>query len=319
MVRGRSATAVAGPVVSLSLQRVHSFLRIALRFSKRKPLGAAGGLVLIAMVLVAVVAPYITSLKPSEVHTRFLYQPPGTECDVESACRQDFGKTFILGTDFLGRDTYSRLIYGTRTSLYVALISVGIGITLGLLIGVISAYFGGLFDLLVQRAVDTLMAFPALILALAIVAIFGASTKNVILALVVILVPGSARVIRSQAMAIKEMDYMLAGRALGASAGRRIFRHMLPNCMAPAIVFGTANLGLAIIVEASLSFLGLGTPPSVASWGGMLAHSGQKYIAVAPWNVLFPSVAISIAVFGFNLFGDALRDVLDPRLRGTQG
>jgi peptide/nickel transport system permease protein len=162
------------------------------------------------------------------------------------------------------------------------------------------------------------MAFPAIILALAIVAVAGASLRNVILALIVLLLPASARVVRSQALAVKEMDYLLAARAIGASSWRMIFRHMVPNCMAPYIVFATSNLGYAVVVEAALSFLGVGAPPDVPSWGGMLSIAGQKYVEVSPWLVLFPSIAVSLAVFGFNLFGDAMRDVLDPRLKGSQ-
>ena len=186
------------------------------------------------------------------------------------------------------------------------------------MIGIVSAYFGGVVDLVVQRPVDTIMAFPAIVLALAIMAIAGASIHNVILALIIILVPGSARIIRSQALAVKEMDYVLAGRAMGAGDWRIILGHILPNCMAAYIVFATANLGYAIVVEAGLSLLGVGAPPDVPSWGSMLSVAGQKYVEVSPWLVVFPSIAISVAVFGFNLLGDALRDVLDPRLRGAQ-
>jgi peptide/nickel transport system permease protein len=161
------------------------------------------------------------------------------------------------------------------------------------------------------------MAFPPFILALAIVAVAGTSLKNVILALIVILVPGSVRIVRAQALAVKGTDYIMAARALGAGSWRLIFRHISPNCMAPYIVFATANLGFAIVVEAALSFLGVGTPVTVPSWGGMLSITGQRYVEVSPWLVVFPSIAVSIAVFGFNLLGDALRDTLDPRLRGT--
>jgi len=212
----------------------------------------------------------------------------------------------------------SRLVYGARISLYVSLISVGIGVTLGALIGIMSAYCGGKTDLLIQRLVDTVMAFPAIILALAVVSVFGAALRNVVLSLIILLTPAAARVVRAQALSVKEMDYVLAARALGADTWRMIFFHMVPNCMAPYIVFATANLGFAVVVEAALSFLGVGTPPDVPSWGGMLSITGQKYVEVSPWLVLFPSVAVSLAVFGFNLLGDALRDALDPRLKGLQ-
>jgi ABC-type dipeptide/oligopeptide/nickel transport system permease subunit len=241
----------------------------------------------------------------------YKYADPGT-------LYRETGQRFWLGADQLGRDTLTRLIYGARISLFVSLSSVSIGVTLGALIGVISAYFGGKVDLFVQRVVDAMMAFPAIILALAIVAMVGASLRNVITALIVLLTPAAARVVRAQALAVKEMDYVLAARAIGASAWRVIFRHMARNCMAPYIVFATSNLGYAVVVEAALAFLGVGTPPDVPSWGGMLSITGQKYVEVSPWLVLFPSIAVSVAVFGFNLLGDALRDALDPRLKGMQ-
>ncbi len=268
-----------------------------------------GALILLALIVVAVTAPLIAPFDPRSVNVRHKFADPG---DVVERT----GERLWLGSDQLGRDTLSRLIYGARISLYVSLVSVAIGVTLGALLGIISAYFGGVVDLVLQRVIDALMAFPGLILAMAVVAVAGASLQNVILALVAIFLPGAARVVRSQALAIKETDYMLAGRAAGATNLRLIFRHMLPNCMAPYLVFATANLGWAVVIEAGLSFLGLGTPPEVPSWGGTLSYAGQRYIEVSPWLVLFPSIAVSLAVFGFNLLGDALRDVLDPRLRG---
>ena len=283
-----------------------------LSFVRRKPLGAIGAVILIIAVLMAVLAPALATFDPEkEVYVTSKYAGPGEVADNSG------GKTYWLGSDQLGRDTWSRLVYGARISLYVSLISVGIGVTFGALIGVISAYFGGLFDLIVQRLVDAMMAFPAIILALAIVAVAGASLQNVVLALVIILIPGSSRIVRSQALAIKERDFILASRSIGAGDWRIIARHVIPNCMAPYIVFATANLGYAIVVEAALSFLGVGTPPNIPSWGGMLSFAGQRYVEVSPWLVIFPSIAVSIAVFGFNLLGDALRDVLDPRLRGS--
>jgi len=280
-------------------------------FARKQPLGALGGMVLLTVIAIALLAPCLAPFDPYEVHVRYKYANPG-------ALVEETGQRFWLGADQLGRDTLSRLLYGARVSLYVSLVSVGLGVTLGALIGIMSAFFGGKVDLLVQRLVDTIMAFPAIVLALAIVSVAGASLRNVIVALIVLLLPASARVVRAQALAIKEMDYMLAARAIGAAPWRLIFRHMVPNCAAPYIVFATANLGYAVVVEAALSFLGVGTPPDVPSWGGMLSIAGQKYIEVSPWLVVFPSLAVSIAVFGFNLLGDALRDVLDPRLRGWQ-
>jgi peptide/nickel transport system permease protein len=313
MVRNAQETPTASPV-ELAVPRVPVVVGILgsiASFVRRKPLGAIGAVILVIAVLMAVLAPVLATFPPKEVHVTSKYAPPGAEAMPAE------GKTYLLGSDQLGRDTWSRLVYGARISLYVSLISVGIGVTLGALIGVVSAYFGGLFDLIVQRLVDAMMAFPAIILALAIVAVAGASLQNVILALVIILIPGSSRIVRSQALAIKERDYILASRSIGAGDWRIIARHLVPNCMAPYIVFATANLGYAIVVEAALSFLGVGTPPDIPSWGGMLSFAGQRYVEVSPWLVVFPSIAVSIAVFGFNLLGDALRDVLDPRLRGS--
>ena len=311
MLRTRNGTAVSLPPAQGHFEPRLTLLTVVARFTRKQPLGVLGGLLLLGVIGLALLAPALAPFDPYEVHVTYKYAGPGT-------ILQETGQRFWLGADQLGRDTLSRLLYGARISLYVSLVSVGIGVTLGALIGVMSAYFSGAFDLLVQRLVDTIMAFPAIILALAIVAVAGASLRNVILALIVLLLPASARVVRSQALAVKEMDYLLAARAIGASSWWMIFRHIVPNCMAPYIVFATSNLGYAVVVEAALSFLGVGAPPDVPSWGGMLSIAGQKYVEVSPWLVLFPSIAVSLAVFGFNLFGDAMRDVLDPRLKGSQ-
>ena len=318
MLRARSDTVVPLPPARRRIGWRHSvtaalgtWARTLATFARQQPLGALGGIILLTMIVLALLASSLAPFDPYEVHVRYKYANPG-------AVVEETGQRFWLGADQLGRDTLSRLLYGARVSLYVSLVSVGLGVTLGALIGIMSAFFGGKVDLLVQRLIDTIMAFPAIILALAIVSVAGASLRNVIVALIVLLLPASARVVRAQALAIKEMDYMLAARALGAASWRMIFCHMVPNCVAPYIVFATANLGYAVVVEAALSFLGVGTPPDVPSWGGMLSITGQKYIEVSPWLVFFPSLAVSIAVFGFNLLGDALRDALDPRLRGWQ-
>lgn len=280
-------------------------------FARKQPLGIIGALILLGIITLAFLAPVISPFDPYAVHVTYKYAVPGTVLEPT-------GQRFWLGADQLGRDTLSRLVYGSRISLFVSLVSVGIGVTLGALIGIVSAYFGGKVDLLVQRLVDTVMAFPAIILALAVVSVFGAALRNVVLSLIILLTPAAARIVRAQALSVKEMDYVLAARAMGADAWRVIFFHLVPNCAAPYIVFATANLGFAVVVEAALSFLGVGTPPDVPSWGGMLSITGQKYVEVSPWLVLFPSLAVSVAVFGFNLLGDALRDALDPRLKGLQ-
>ena len=272
-------------------------------FSRRKPLGAFGGGILLTLVLIAIFSPLISPHDPYQIRGNAILQAPGSE--------------FWLGADSLGRDVLSRLFYGGRISLYVGLVSIAIGITAGSFLGAVSAYFGGKVDLIVQRFVDAFIAFPGIILGLAIMAVLGSSVNNIIIALVLVLAPSAIRTIRSQALAVKEMDYVLAARAMGAGDMRIVIRHIIPNCMAIFIILFTLNLGYAIIVEATLTFLGVGVPPDVPSWGGMLAEGGIDYLRDAPWLAIAPGIALSLAVFGVNLLGDALRDVLDPRLRGT--
>ena len=288
---------------TLAALRPKSPLPVALlRFCAHQPLGAFGAAVLIFAVVVAVLAPMLAPYSPTAIEVAEKFTPP-------------FSKQ-ILGTDELGRDVLSRLIFGARISMSVSLLSVGIAISAGTLIGIFSAYSGGKTDLAIQRLVDTMMAFPAIIMALALMAALGASQTNVIVALVVILLPGAVRVVRSQVLSIKEQDYTLAARAIGAGSTRIMLRHILPNVMATYIVLSTITLGYAIVVEASLSFLGVGIPPDIASWGGMLNLGATTYIDVSPWLSVFPGITIAVIVFSVNLLGDSLRDVLDPRLRG---
>ncbi len=281
-------------------------------FSRRKPLAAIGGAVIILAVLVALLAPVIAPYDPQETGVAKCQEEDG------STARKFCGpgtEGAVLGTDHIGRDVLSRIIYGARVSMYVGVMTVLIGITLGTLIGIGSAYAGGLPDMIIQRLVDALMGFPPIILALGLMAALGASINNVVIALVVILVPGATRVIRSQALSIKELDYTLSARAIGASPIRVMLQHMLPNVTATYIVLMTITLGFAIVVEASLSFLGVGVPPDVATWGTML-EVGREYIQKQTWLVVFPGIAIALVVFAVNFLGDGLRDVLDPRLRG---
>lgn len=274
-----------------------------LRFAKNKPLAFSGGVILALMILVAFLTRYagLAPYAPEQVGVASKFGAPGAD--------------LILGTDQLGRDVLSRLMFGTWVSLKVGLMSTLIGISAGTIIGIFSAYAGGLIDLAVQRVVDALMAFPPIILALGLMAALGASDRNVIIALIAILIPGATRVIRSQALSIKELDYTLAARAIGATGARVVFRHILPNVMATYIVLITITLGFAIVVEAALSFLGVGVPPDVPTWGGML-QLGRKYIDITSWLALFPGIAIALVVFSVNFLGDGLRDVLDPKLRG---
>jgi len=273
-------------------------------FAKKKPLGAIGGVIVALTVLAAVFAPVIAPSDPYKVNPAQIFASPSASA--------------LVGTDQVGRDVFSRLIYGARISLFVGIVSVGIGATVGAVVGVVSAYFGRYTDLMIQRILDALIAFPGIVLALGIMAALGkASLINVILALTIVFAPGAARTIRSRALTLQEMDFVLAARAVGASDWRIIFRHIIPNCVSLYIVFFSITVGFAIVVEASLSFLGVGTPPEVPSWGGMLSLAATNYIGIAPLLAILPGVAIALVVFGFNLLGDALRDVLDPRLRGT--
>lgn len=271
-------------------------------FARRKPMAFMGAIVLIAAVLLAIFADVIAPHNATDIGVGGRFMGPGAE------------GTF-LGTDQLGRDIYSRLIYGSRISMYVGIVSVLIGISLGTMIGIASAYVGGWTDILIQRLVDALMGFPPIILALGLMAALGASVNNVVIALVVILVPGATRVIRSQALSIKELDYTLAAKSIGASSARIMLRHMLPNVAATYIVLITLTLGFAIVVEASLSFLGVGIPPDIATWGSML-ELGREHIDKQGWMVVFPGFVIALIVFSVNFLGDGLRDVMDPRLRG---
>jgi peptide/nickel transport system permease protein len=272
-------------------------------FFRRKPLGAIGAVVAVILVLVAIFADVIANHDPYAIRVGEVFTGPTGG--------------IWLGTDHLGRDVFSRIVHGARISLYVGIMSSFIGCTIGLLIGVASVHFGGKTDLIVQRFIDGMMAFPSLILAIAIMAALGSSLNNVVIALSIVYIPSTARILRSQSLVIKEMDYVLAARAVGAGNWRIIIRHMMPNCFALFIVIVTIHLGGAIIAEASLSFLGVGTPPNVPSWGGMLNGAAQSYVKTAPWVAIFPGLAIVVVVFSWNLLGDALRDVLDPRLRGT--
>ena len=255
------------------------------------------------ILIIAIFAPVIQTHPVNLTdHTR-LYAAPSSE--------------MLLGADNLGRDMFSRVVAGSRISIRVGLLSALIGCTLGLLIGVSSAYAGGLYDLALQRVIDAMIAFPGLVLALALMAAVGSSINNVIIALSISFLPTTARVVRSQAMAIKEMDYVLAAQAVGASNTRIILRHMIPNLAAIWIVTLTFLMGTAIIAEASLSFLGLGVGPDVPSWGGMLRGTTKNYVGIGPWLPVVPGLAIFTVVFSWNVLGDALRDVFDPRLRGT--
>jgi peptide/nickel transport system permease protein len=270
-------------------------------FVRRRPLGAIGAVIIVVMAVLAATAGWIAPYNPVENDYAAMLSPPNA--------------AHWLGTDAFGRDVLTRIIYGSRTALMVGLGASLIGATLGSLIGVASAFFGGRVDLVVQRVMDVFFAFPVIILALAVVAILGTGAGNVILAIATPMVPRCARVVRSSALAVREMPYVDAARASGFGNSRIILRHMLPNVMAPILIMATAFLGEAILLEASLSFIGLGVQEPTAAWGLMLRGAAVEFAETAPWMAIFPGLAISLAVFGFNLFGDSLRDALDPRLR----
>ena len=272
------------------------------QFVRKKPLGAAGGVLVVGLVLTALFAGALATHNPVRTSTQVL-APPSAD--------------FWLGSDNLGRDLWSRLVYGSRISLIVGVASSLLGAVVGGLVGLVSGYVGGRTDLVIQRLMDVMQALPILILALVMAAALGPSLLNTVIAISVVIAPRAARVVRASVLSIREFPYIESAFALGTGHMRVALRHVLPNTFGPFIVLVTAQLGGAILAEAALSFLGLGVPEPYPSWGRMLSIAAAEYAQKAPWLVIFPGVAISLAVFGTNLLGDALRDTLDPRLRGA--
>lgn len=297
--------------LGLEMRPKRPILQVVVNFVRRKPLGAIGVVIILVMVVVAIVSPLIAPLDPFEIHSDGWFAAPGAKVVTEGGQV----RRLYLGGDQLGRDILSRIIHGSRISLYVGIVSVGLGMSAATFLGIISGYLGGKFDLIVQRIVDAFIPFPSIILGLTIVSVLGPSLNNVVFALVFVITPRATRIIRSQVLSLREVTYVDAAKALGCSSMRIMFRHILPNVMATCMIVGTISLGSAITTEASLSFLGVGVPPDVPSWGGMANAAVKQYIELSPWLALFPGIAISLTVFGFNLLGDAMRDVLDPRLR----
>ena len=277
------------------------YIRAALRFARQRPLGAIGAVIIIIMILTALLAGLIAPFDPLTTDYAAMLQAPSW--------------SHWFGTDSFGRDVFTRILYGSRTALWIGFASSLLGATLGAIIGVASAYFGGRIDLTLQRFMDLLLSFPLIILALVVVSLVGSGMTNVILAITVPMVPRCALVIRSSALALREMPFVEAARALGFGPLHIILRHMLPNVMAPYLIMLTAFLGQAILLEASLSFLGLGVAEPQAAWGLMLRGAAVDFAERAPWMAIYPGLAISLSVFAFNLFGDSLRDALDPKLR----
>jgi peptide/nickel transport system permease protein len=268
---------------------------------RRYPLGAVGALIIVLFVTTAMFADALTTYDPFTTNSRASLAPPGG--------------AHALGADFMGRDVWSRIVYGARISLAVGLGATALGCLTGMAIGLMSGFFGGWVDLLVQRLMDIMQALPLLVMALMMAASLGPSLTNTVVAIAIPLVPNAARIIRSNTLALRELPFVEAARAIGMSEPRIAIKHVLPNTLAPLIVLATAQFGSAILVESALAFLGLGVPEPHPSWGRMLSESAAEYVRTAPWLVIFPGVAISAVVFGTNLLGDAIRDLLDPRQR----
>ena len=274
------------------------------RLFAQKPLGALGGVLLAVMLALAVGAEWVAAYGYDDADIFARLEPSST--------------AHWLGTDNLGRDVLSRVIHGARVSMAVGFGGVGLGLLGAILVGLLSGYFGGMLDTALQRVVDAFMCFPLLLVALTIMALLGPGLANVILTLGLVLAVRDSRVIRGAVLTVKANLYVEAALALGAPHGAILRRHVLPNIFAPILILATVNLGAVILIEAALSFLGFGVPPPRPSWGGMLSTAGVVHMLRAPWLAFWPGVALSLAVFSANMLGDALRDVLDPRLRGSR-
>jgi peptide/nickel transport system permease protein len=286
-------------------RRLRRAAAAAWRFCRRKPLGAVGALIILALLTMALFAEWIAPYPYDHQIPDARLKPPGP--------------TFILGTDNVNRDIFSRIVHGARVTVTVSFATVCLGNLLAAAVGVTSGYFRGRYDIVVQRIVDAWQSFPFLIIILSLLAVLGPGMLNVILSLSILVAAAASRVIRGATLAVVENQYVEAARAIGCGHLRIVARHVLPNVLATIVVLATIGLGGIILAESALSFLGFGVPPPHPSWGGMLAGSGRTYMYIAPWMAIWPGVAISLVVFAFNMFGDALRDVLDPRLRGAGG
>ena len=280
----------------------HPALDVTLKVAKN-PVGAVFGTVIIVLILMAVLAYWITPYDPLATSINTFQSPSWTH---------------PFGTDDIGRDQYTRVVYGSRPALTIGILSVFLGVGTGSLIGLISGYFGGKLDLVVQRFVDGAVAIPGLVLILALVSVLGPSLRNALFAIAIVSAANVSRVIRGAVISVKQNVYVEAARTLGATSWRMMFRHVLPNVVAPILILISSSLGSAVLLDASLSFLGLGTQPPSPSWGLMLATSGRRYMETAPYLAIIPGLFISITVLSFNMIGDTIRDILDPRLRGSR-
>ncbi len=310
MTASERAAVIARDAEALARQRYFEstprkrFVRFWSEFIRRRPLGAFGLALMLVMIGAAVLADRIAPYDPTALSFKDLLLPPSP--------------AHLFGTDNFGRDVFSRVLFGARTALLVGFSASLVGCTLGLVLGIIGAYVGGKTDQVIQRLMDVLLSFPLIVIAIAVVAALGTGEDkiaNVIAAITVPIVPRVSRVVRSSALSVVQMPYIEATRSVGTGAVRIMFRHVAPNVFVPYLIMMTAFLGQAILLEASLSFLGLGVFEPTPSWGLMLRGAGMQFLERAPWLAIAPGIAISMAVFGFNLFGDSLRDALDPRLR----
>ncbi len=286
-------------------RRLPWYIEMWVRLVLEKPLGTIGAVLVLAMVLMAILADVVAPYGYNQSHMEDKLSPQSTK--------------YWMGTDLLGRDLMSRVIFGARISMYVGMGAVVLGTTAATLLGLVSGYFGGKLDASLQRIVDAWMSFPFLLILLTIMSIIGPGVLNIIYVLGLAFTFSNSRIVRGAVLSVKENMYIEAARSLGCGHFRMIARQILPNVMAPIIIIATLGLGNAILLEASMSFLGLGIPPPTPSWGQMLSFQGRQYMYIAPWLAIWPGVALSLAVFGFNMLGDALRDILDPRLRGAGG
>jgi peptide/nickel transport system permease protein len=278
--------------------------RSALRFARKQPLGAASAVLLVAMVLVALFAGQIAPYSPTKNDVGPTLAAPGGD--------------HLFGTDQFGRDLFSRVVHGARLSLYVGLATTLIGVALATMLGAVSGYLGGIFDYVIQRFVDAAQAIPPLVLLIGVMVVLGPSVQNVIIALAFRGALSLSRVIRGAVIGVRSHQYIEATRAIGGSHLRTLVRHILPNIFPTVVVLISTSIGANIVAEASLSFLGYGVPPPTATWGGMMSAEGRLYMLVSPWIMVFPTIALSLVVFAMNMLGDALRDEIDPRLRGSR-
>jgi len=292
---------IAAPIGDVETTIEISRVRALWTTIKRKPLGAASALLIVIIVLTAIFANVLAPYDPLDADPTIRLARPSA--------------AHPFGTDDIGRDVFSRIIHGSRISLWVGLLAVGIGTAAGMVIGLACGYWEGRLDMLLQRVMDAVQAIPGLMLALAIVAVLKPNTTNAMLAIAVVIIPGNSRIVRGAVLSAKQNRYVEAAEAIGCRQPRILVNHILPNVTAPILVIASIWLGNAILIEATLSFLGVGTQPPTPSWGLMLSSTGRAFMEQAPWLAIFPGLAISLAVLGFNLFGDTLRDAWDPRLR----